>query len=187
MAPRMVTQLAFINLVFLISFSVQASSPDYYTVEETEAQKFNHSIHSDSTEGFFSLNPMNAMSEVVRDSAAKVLDFSLSLMNWVHHNEELEDPDVPYNRKNHYGTWVRDRRENNCYNTRARVLIRDSQIPVTFNDKGCTVLSGQWYDPYSNQEYTQASDIQIDHVVPLKNSYVSGGWKWDSSTRCLYA
>jgi hypothetical protein len=176
MAQRMITQPVFAILFFLISFSVQASSPDYYTVQEGVSERFTG----------VSLNPMAVVSEIIKESTKKTLELNLNLMSWDHHDEELEDPAIPYDRKSQYGTWVRDPKENNCYNTRARVLIRSSETPVSFNASGCTVVSGQWHDPYSNREYTQASDIQIDHVVPLKNSYVSGAWKWDSQKRCLY-
>jgi hypothetical protein len=179
MAQRETRQFVFAHLIFLISLSAQASVPDYYTVQESVAQ----SSREDSVE--VSLDPISTLSEILETSAKK--DFNLNLMSWNHHNEELVDPAVPYDRKKQYGTWVRDPREKNCYNTRARVLIRSSDTPVNFSANGCTVTGGQWHDPYSNRQYTQASDIQIDHVVPLKNSYVSGAWKWDTSKRCLYA
>ncbi|MGZ3747100.1 MAG: HNH endonuclease family protein [Pseudobdellovibrionaceae bacterium] len=169
-------KIIFAHLIFLISFSAQASWPDYYTVEESESLRSHHSDPS--------LNPMEALNGLAEEARAKILDFNL--LSWTHHNEELADPEVPYDRKSQYGTWVRDPREKNCYNTRARVLIRSSEIPVSFSTNGCTVVSGQWHDPYSDSEFTQASDLQIDHVVPLKNSYVSGAWKWDGAKRCLY-
>jgi hypothetical protein len=152
MSQRLSLQLVLIHFALLLSVSVQAYAPDYYTVSEKAT----------------------ASGEV-------------NLLNWSHHNEELPDPDQAYNRKKHYGTWVRERNDGTCFNTRAKVLIQSSEVPVTFANHGCAVTHGQWQDPYSNRQYTDASDIQIDHVVPLKNSYVSGGWKWDAKKRCLYA
>src|SRR5690606_36654672 len=78
--------------------------------------------------------------------------------------------------------------DNICMNTRARVLVRDSQSPVTFRgNRDCVVDSGLWNEPYTGEQVTSSRQIQIDHMVPLKNAYVSGAWRWDYKTRCLYA
>ena len=48
-------------------------------------------------------------------------------------------------------------------------------------------MSGTWKDDYTGQTFTKREDIQIDHVVPLKNAYISGAYKWNFKSRCLYA
>ncbi|WP_413290740.1 DUF1524 domain-containing protein [Bdellovibrio sp. HCB337] len=171
----MTKQLILFKIILASSLSASAWAPDYYTVQDQNAK-----IQEAS------MNPLETFSEVVEVAARrKIAD--LNLMAWDHHEEELEDPATPYNRKSQYGTWVRDRNDGTCYNTRAKVLIRSSEIPVSFASNGCTVKNGLWNDPYSNRQYRDAADIQIDHVVALKNSYVSGGWKWNANKRCLYA
>jgi hypothetical protein len=30
-------------------------------------------------------------------------------------------------------------------------------------------------------------EVEIDHVVALKDAFISGSWAWDFQTRCLYA
>lgn len=176
MVPRKTSLLVFAHLILALSVS-KASSPDYYTVHDgtqPEIQEVN-------------LDPVEALSEMAETAARKVTA-TLDLMTWDHHEETLQDPSVPYNRKNHYGTWVRDPRDTTCYNTRAKVLIRSSSVPVSFSSSNrCSVRGGEWHDPYSNRQYTDAADVQIDHFVPLKNSYVSGAWKWTGKKRCLYA
>jgi hypothetical protein len=94
-------------------------------------------------------------------------------------------PAVPYNRANQYGSWLAD--ENSCLNTRAKVLARDSAAPVTYLPNGCTVDKGTWNEPYTGNLHTSSKSIQIDHVVPLKNSYMNGGHEWEPAKRCLYA
>lgn len=107
-----------------------------------------------------------------------------SLLVFENHQGMYGNVVEPYNRLKHFGTW---RRGEDCLNTRADVLIRDSTEPVTFNASGCTVLQGRWPDPYTGQDFLQASQIQIDHFVPLKNAYISGADTWSSQKRCLYA
>lgn len=39
------------------------------------------------------------------------------------------------------------------------------------NDR-CTVGSGNWVSPYDDAQFTQGHDLDIDHLVPLKNAWV---------------
>lgn|GEM_PF-2810630 len=111
----------------------------------------------------------------------------LALMNWTEHNTPPTLPTEPYNRKKQFGTWIVDSTLGGCYNTRARALIRDSQVPVSFKDTNkCVVDGGKWLDPYTGQIFTSSQDIQIDHVVPLKHAYLSGAWSWSQKKRCMY-
>ena len=50
------------------------------------------------------------------------------------------------------------------------VLKRDGTNVVT-ND-ACASTSGTWKSPYDGATWTQASDIDIDHMVPLKNAWI---------------
>ncbi len=96
-------------------------------------------------------------------------------------------PNVPYNRREQFGTWIHPKNDNSCLNTRGLVLVRDADAPVTYSPDGCTVVSGTWDDPYSAKTFVTAHDIQIDHFVPLKNAYMTGAYEWDANKRCLYA
>ncbi len=173
--PRKTSLLVFAQIVLALSFS-KAASPDYYTVQDDTTAALQKEF----------MDPVATLSDVV-DAAAKATA-SIDLMTWKHHQEPLKDPSIPYNRMDQYGTWVKDPRDGTCYNTRAKALIRASSTPVRFSgSRGCTVKSGEWNDPYSGNQYADAGDLQIDHVVPLKNSYISGAWQWDGKKRCLFA
>ncbi|EEB88012.1 hypothetical protein MPER_14405, partial [Moniliophthora perniciosa FA553] len=50
--------------------------------------------------------------------------------------------------------------------TRETVLKRDGTSVVT--DSSCKATSGNWVSVYDNVKYTSASDMDIDHIVPLK-------------------
>lgn len=38
----------------------------------------------------------------------------------------------------------------------------------------CTATSGTWRSPYDGATWTAASDVDIDHMVPLKNAWIVG-------------
>ena len=77
--------------------------------------------------------------------------------------------------------------DGDCQNTRHEVLIAESVIPVVLDERGCKVISGQWHDPFTGNTYTDPSDLDIDHMVPLKEAHVSGGYAWSSARREQYA
>ncbi|KLO80113.1 hypothetical protein CEK26_006025 [Fusarium fujikuroi] len=77
-------------------------------------------------------------------------------------------------------------------NTREYVLKRDGTNVVT--NSACAATSGTWKSPYDGATWTQASDIDIDHMVPLKNAWIAksdkspDSWKPPlTSFYCTYA
>jgi 5-methylcytosine-specific restriction endonuclease McrA len=75
-----------------------------------------------------------------------------------------------------------------CQNTRAEILIRDSRILVQFKGEvECRVVAGEWFDPYTGQVFTSASDVDIDHVIPLAHAYRFGGASWSRLKRLQFA
>ncbi|KAF9932622.1 hypothetical protein BGZ67_004664 [Mortierella alpina] len=70
-------------------------------------------------------------------------------------------------------------------NTRETVLKRDGANVTT--DSSCAAKSGTWYSPYDGATWTQPSDIDIDHVVPLKEAWVSGARLWTDAQRQAFA
>jgi hypothetical protein len=70
-------------------------------------------------------------------------------------------------------------------NTRETVLKRDGTNVVV--SSACAATSGKWYSPYDGATWTAASDVDIDHVVPLKNAWISGAWAWTTAERESYA
>ena len=78
-----------------------------------------------------------------------------------------------YDRKSYYH-WV-DEEDRDCQNARHEVLIEESLTVAFKTDKGCRVVSGSWKDPCSGSTITDASQLDIDHLVPLKEAHESGG------------
>jgi hypothetical protein len=91
----------------------------------------------------------------------------------------------PYDRKV-WRHWVDEDRD--CQNARHEVLIAESTTPVGFKTaKNCRVVSGNWLGAYSGKVFTDASQLDIDHLVPLKEAHESGGHAWDAYKRRDYA
>ena len=70
-----------------------------------------------------------------------------------------------YNREA-FGGWADS--DGDCQNTRHELLIARSLRPAELRTDGCLVLRGSWIDPYSSELQHQASEVDIDHLVPLK-------------------
>lgn len=111
-----------------------------------------------------------------------------SLLNWEINQRPNHLEVSSYNRIEHFGKWVKNRKDQSCLNTRAKVLVRDSKKSIIFNSENtCSVEKGEWADPYAGKILTDAiAEVQIDHMVPLKNAYISGAHSWDYKARCLY-
>ncbi|WP_020405151.1 HNH endonuclease [Hahella ganghwensis] len=77
--------------------------------------------------------------------------------------------------------------DRDCMNTRHKILKMLTKAPVTLSDNGCNVSTGTWNDPYSGKIYHQASDLDIDHVIPLKWANDHGGYVWSSQQKEVYA
>ena len=88
-------------------------------------------------------------------------------------------------------------------NTRETVLKRDGSSVVT--SSACASTSGSWYSDYDGLTFTVASELDIDHLVPLvsptsaknvakhilrshqKEAWVSGARTWTDDRREQFA
>jgi hypothetical protein len=90
-----------------------------------------------------------------------------------------------------FGPAWKDTDHNGC-DQRDDVLRRDLSNP-TFRPgtHGCVVLSGTLVDRYTGVtiEFRKqsASAVQIDHVVPLQNAWVTGAFRWSTAKRTALA
>jgi hypothetical protein len=69
--------------------------------------------------------------------------------------------------------------------TRETVLKRDGTNVKVGSD--CYPTSGSWKSPYDGATWTLASDVDIDHMVPLANSWVTGASSWTTAKREAFA
>lgn len=74
--------------------------------------------------------------------------------------------------------------EDNC-TTRQVVLRRDGEDVEVDDD--CQPNSGSWYSPYDGETFTDSQDIDIDHMVALKEGWRSGAHAWTTAERQEFA
>lgn len=80
-----------------------------------------------------------------------------------------------YQREN-FGVWSDENQD--CMNTRHDMLLALSTGTITLSSDGCRVVRGRWLDPYTGRIFFDASDIDIDHVVPMYWAWERGAWSW---------
>lgn len=92
------------------------------------------------------------------------------------------DSNSPAYSRDQFKTW--DIISGTC-DTRETVLKRDA-ISITV-DSSCKATSGSWVSPYDGVATNLASDLDIDHLVPLKEAWVSGARTWTAAQREAFA
>ncbi|MEW2266090.1 HNH endonuclease family protein [Streptomyces sp. NPDC047853] len=70
--------------------------------------------------------------------------------------------------------------------TRNEVLIAEAVEPPEVGP-GCRLAGGQWWSYYDQVWVTSASGLDIDHMVPLAESWDSGAFAWTPQRREAYA
>jgi hypothetical protein len=71
--------------------------------------------------------------------------------------------------------------------TREEVLIAESSTSAQVDAFGCKVVEGDWFSPYEGSAFTSPGDLDIDHMVPLKEAWDSGAWNWSPAQRRAFA
>lgn len=90
-----------------------------------------------------------------------------------------------YNR-NDWPHWIDS--DGDCQDTRHELLIATSKTPVLFKTENqCRVLTGSWYDPYSGENFSDSTQLDLDHIIPLKWAHGHGGDKWPRERKKAFA
>ena len=78
--------------------------------------------------------------------------------------------------------------DGDCQDTRGEILIRDSLKPVTYHSNAkCRVTGGLWELPYIGGTVTNAQQLDIDHIIPLKWAHGHGGDRWTALQKRNFA
>ena len=100
--------------------------------------------------------------------------------------KEIDLNEIPRYNREEWNSWIDE--DEDCQNTRHEVLQLESFVSVLFSsDNTCYVQSGKWFDPYNGEYIYFASDLDIDHFVPLYNVHISGGWEWSEEKKTDFA
>ena len=94
-----------------------------------------------------------------------------------------EDKNTGYKR-NAFKHWI-DADKNGC-NTRVEVLIAEAIEKPKVGTK-CKLTGGKWLSAYDGKTITNASQLDVDHMVPLAEAWRSGAWKWTAVQRQAFA
>jgi hypothetical protein len=97
--------------------------------------------------------------------------------------EIAEDKTTSYTRSA-FKHWI-DADKNGC-NTRAEVLIEEAVVKPKIGPK-CKLTGGKWISAFDGKTITKASQLDVDHMVPLAEAWRSGAWKWTSVQRQAFA
>ncbi|MEE1931211.1 HNH endonuclease family protein [Streptomyces sp. TRM 70351] len=71
-------------------------------------------------------------------------------------------------------------------NTRAEVLLAEAVEPPAVGAR-CRLTGGTWWSYYDQVRVDSASGLDIDHMVPLAESWDSGASAWTAQRREAYA
>lgn len=93
----------------------------------------------------------------------------------------VEERAVVTYRRSLYRHWV-DSDDDSC-DTRREVLAEESSVPLEV----CWSRSGSWVSVYDSVSVTDASELDIDHVVALAEAHRSGADRWPAKRRESFA
>ena len=143
---------------------------------------FNNSASNTQSEPFDSLNPpSNTSASSIENSDTLLATAAL---------EKLEikgrAPKTGYARTEFYNNWPNI---DGC-SLRQRIIKRDfGDTAKTSTTDTCTIISGEYNEPYTGQHvvFTEKSQIskqvQIDHIVALSDAWQKGAQYFDKDTR----
>ncbi|MER6162974.1 HNH endonuclease family protein [Streptomyces sp. NPDC001868] len=96
----------------------------------------------------------------------------------------VQDEDRTGYERTKFRHWI-DADRDGC-STRNEVLLEEALTAPT-QGINCQLTGGTWYSPYDDTHFDQARALDIDHLVPLAESWDSGASTWTPAERQAYA
>ena len=63
---------------------------------------------------------------------------------------------------------------------------RVSKMRTGSTPPGCAAIAGDWYSVYGGLTWADPAELEIDHVVALKEAWDSGAWGWTPERRSAF-
>ncbi|KFG10885.1 HNH endonuclease family protein [Streptomyces scabiei] len=96
----------------------------------------------------------------------------------------VQDEDRTGYERTKFRHWI-DADRDGC-STRNEVLLEEA-VTAPAQGVNCALSGGTWYSPYDDTTFDQARALDIDHLVPLAESWDSGASTWTAGERQAYA
>ncbi len=79
--------------------------------------------------------------------------------------------------------------DDNCQNEHVQMLFNTSLTDTKHlgGDPCDTVIAGHWEDPYSGTTYYDAKELDVDHIISLREAHQYGASGWQRNKRALFA
>ncbi len=190
----MKTRIYVLTFAWLLAFPLAGSAVDYLEVRHKAAV---YKESSKKSERLVTVDPTERTPYLLRLVTDKPVNgyYQVRLAGnsengWIYktyvRRYSGQHPAYVAYKRTFYRHWIDE--DGDCQDTRQEVLIRDASSTVAFQDKErCKVATGSWPDPYTGKTFRNPKDLDVDHVVPLKNAHESGAWAWSAERKRQYA
>ena len=176
---------------------------DLSTFLSGDSSKKGNYSHSNKTSNSSANNETNDNSTISNNNDSEAINGipSTSLSNSTALKElnelSIKEPEkVKYDRKE-WNHWI-PVGHNKCWNSREEGLsnqakpgslkyLDKNKRETTDKSLACSILSGEWTDPYSGNTFNKISDLDYDHVAPLAYVAAHGGQNWSKEKKEKYA
>ena len=163
-----------------ILFSLLFSVSTYAETVKKSNSGICHDIHSSHYERTKNFQPYKTIDDCLSSGGR--------LAKSAKANKKFNNKDISteYSRSEFGHGWADS--DKDCQNSRMETLISQSVGQIRYKTvKQCQVIAGKWISSFTGETIYNASDIDIDHVVPLKWSWNHGANNWPKDKRVMFA
>jgi len=135
----------------------------------------------------FGIHKLTSEALTLKNLIIGVVSIAIAIFLWQPKENKpvtIENSTVKYTRSS-FNHWIDT--DKDCLNTRHELLMQQSTDIVRTGDNKCIISRGRWLDPYTGKVFLKASDVDIDHVIPLKWAWMHGASRWSKDKREQFA